>query len=64
MPVIKCPLDTYATPDVHSVVAASLLNLHNNIHINANLSSSKPNPQRWTVLLLGETAMKRFGANF
>ena len=33
----------YATPDVN---AASLFNLHNNVHINANGSSSKPNPPK------------------
>ena len=44
MTMINCPLDncTYATPDVDADVTVSLLNLHNNVHINANISSSKP----------------------
>ena len=43
MPVVNCPLDNcaYATPDVDAVVAASLLNLHNNVYKNANASSFK-----------------------
>ena len=46
MSVIKCPLEscTYETPDVDASVAASLLIIHNNVHINAN--SSKPKPQK------------------
>ena len=46
MPVIKCPLEccTYETPDVDASVAASLLFIHNNVHINAN--SSKPKPPK------------------
>ena len=40
--VIHCPLEscTYATPNVDAAAAASLLILHNNVHINS--SSSKP----------------------
>ena len=46
MPVIKCPLEscTYETPDFDASVAASLLIIHNNVHINAN--SSKPKPPK------------------
>ena len=46
--MINCPLDncTYATPDVDDALAASLLNLHNNVYINANASSSKPKPPK------------------
>ena len=45
MPVIKCFLEsyTYKSPDVDASVAASLLNIHNNVHINA---SSKPKPPK------------------
>ena len=44
MPVIECPLQscTYKTPDVDASVAASLLIIHNNVHINANSSKLKP----------------------
>ena len=44
MPVIKCPLEscTYKTPDVDASVAASLLIIHNNVHINENSSKLKP----------------------
>ena len=46
MPVIECPLQscTYKTPDVDASVAASLLIIHNNVHISAN--SSKPKPPK------------------
>ena len=44
MPVNKCPLEscTYETPDVDASVAASLPIIHNNVHINASYSKSKP----------------------
>ena len=44
MPVIKCPLEscTYETPDVDASVAATLLIIHNNVHINASYSKPKP----------------------
>ena len=54
MPVIKCPLEscTYETPDVDASVVASLLIIHNNVHINANFSKPKPpkmdRPRIWT----------------
>ena len=53
MPVIKCPLEscTYETPDVDASVAASLLIIHNNVHINA--SSSKPKPPKMNRLRMG-----------
>jgi len=46
MPVSKCLLEncTYETPDVDASVVASLLIIHNNVHINA--SYSKPNMYR------------------
>ena len=44
MPVIKCPLEscTYEKPDIEASVAVSLLIIHNNIHIYASFSKSKP----------------------
>ena len=44
MPVMKCPLESssYKAPDVDASVAASLLIIHNNIHVNANFSKPKP----------------------
>ena len=65
MPVIKCFLEsyTYKSPDVDASVAASLLNIHNNVHINANSSKPKPlkvdlprigrdcNEERWNIFM-------------
>ena len=44
MLVIICPLENckYETPDVDASVAASLLIIHNNVHINAHSSELKP----------------------
>ena len=51
MPVIKCPLEscTYETPDVDASVVASLLIIHNNVHIYAN--SSKPKPPKMMCII-------------
>ena len=48
MPVIKCPLDgcSYAAQDVDASVAASLLILHNNVHINENSRRVKQKPPK------------------
>jgi len=48
MPVINCPLEgcTYATPDVDAAIAASLLIIHNNVHLNGNAGSSKQKPPK------------------
>ena len=48
MPVVKCPLDgwLFATEDVDAAVAASLLILHNNVHLNENSKSSKQKPPK------------------
>ena len=61
MPVIKCPLEscTYKTPDVDAAVAASLLIIHNNVHINAN--SSKQKPPKMDRPRIVEIAMKKVG---
>ena len=55
--MINCPLDncTYSTPDIDSGVAAFLLNLYNNIHINVNASSSKPKSSKMNVVKRFET---------
>ena len=65
MPVINCPPEscTYATLDVDASVAAYLLIIHNNVHINANSSKPKPpkfagprigrdcNEERWNIFM-------------
>ena len=60
MPVIKCPLEncTYKKPDVDASEAASLLVIHNNVHINAN--SSKPKPPKMDRPRIAR-AMKKVG---
>ena len=72
MPVIKCPLEscTYETPDVDASVVASLLIIHNNVHINANSSKPKPpkmdrprigrdcNEEGWNIFLQKRTIFK------
>ena len=47
--VIICFLDnyTYATPDVDATVAASLLILHNNVHIMQMLVLQNQSLQTW-----------------
>ena len=67
MPLINCPLDNciYATPDVDAAVAASLLKLRNNVHINEKFFITKASKvQRWTVLVLGYIVLMRFGTRF
>lgn len=48
MPVINCPLDgcSFATEDVDAAIAASLLILHNNVHLNENAKCSKQKPPK------------------
>ena len=44
MPVIKFPLKSckYETPDIDASVAASLLIIHNNVHVIASYLKPKP----------------------
>lgn len=48
MPVIHCPLEgcAFATQDVDASIAASLLIIHNNVHINENARSTKQRPPK------------------
>ena len=48
MPVFNCPLDgcTYATDDIDAAVAASMLIIHNNVHVNESAQRSKQKPPK------------------
>ena len=48
MPVFNCPLEgcTYETVNCEASVAASLLMIHNNVHLNENANNSKQKPPK------------------
>ena len=48
MPVFNCPLEgcTYETVNCEASVAASLLIIHNNVHLNENANCSKQKPPK------------------